>query len=1081
MRFGILGPLHASTDGGGLNVGGLIQQRILAALLLKPNRVVPFDQLIEVGWPDEAPRTGRRLVQNRVAALRAVLTRAGAVIESHDSGYRLRVHEDELDRLLFDDLVERGRAAGSPQLLREALGLWRGPALAGLTGPPLSRDAAELEEKRLVVLEECVELELAAGAHDRLVAELEALVADHPLRERLVAQLMLARYRCGRQADALDAYRALADRLAGELGIDPGAEVRRLHTSVLHKDPSLDLAVGAAGASPADDEMPTLTPSQLPSDVYGFTGRAADLARLDRLLTDGGARPAAVISAIAGTAGVGKTALAVHWSHQVRDEFPDGQLYINLYGYSPMPAVRPIDALSRLLRALGVPAEKVPTEVPEATEMYRNLLADRRILVVLDNAGSADQVRPLLPRSSGSLALVTSRNALAELAIQDGAEQITLGVLSPGEALALLELLLGVERVAAEPEAAAELARLCSYLPLALRIAVANVGDDSIAAYAANLTAGNRLAALEVEDDPKNAVRAVFDLSYAALSQPAQRMFRLLGLVPGSDFSPGVASNVADLPLADAERLLDELAAAHLINLEAPGRYSFHDLLRLHAAEHAGAEEDDPARDTATARVYDYYLHTARAAVDQLYPGIVQLPLPDWTTGNARPLGFDDRTQAMEWLDTERANLVVMVHAAEQSSPSAAWRLASAFGIDLRRRGYWAEGIEVASAGLAAAVADNELHPQGVMHHGMSELFIFQSRYTEAIEHLTRLLDISRQTDWAEGTSTALSQLAVVYCNIGRPAEALRYIAEAIDVDRRLDWRLGLAVDLQSLALVHWELGRLDEAAARNEEALTLADRLDSEELTCISHGNLAEVYAAQGRIADAREHLERALSMSRESGDRSVEADFLGSLATVERLAGNLGRAFELVHAANALAHELGTTRYELRALNVLASLNDDLGRQPVAIQHSQTALRVADASTDRYPYVQALIGLGAAHCHQGQQDNARAWIDKAIAESESSGYRMLLGLARAVLAEIQLGRGRAAEAIAEAGLALAIHRETGYRPAEADALALIGRAYGDEDPEQAERYAREAYALYAAMGMPVPGRVRALAQHAA
>jgi DNA-binding SARP family transcriptional activator len=1079
MRFGILGPLRASTDDGELNVGGLIQQRILAALLLNPNRVVPFDRLIEIGWPDETPRTGRRLVQNRVAALRAVLTRAGAVIESHDSGYRLRVHPDELDRLLFDDLVERGRAAGSPQLLREALGLWRGPALAGLTGPPLSRDAAELEEKRLVVLEECVELELAAGAHDRLVAELAALVDAHPSRERLVGQLMLALYRCGRQAEALDAYRSLADRLSGELGIDPGAELRRLHNSVLHKDPSLDLVVGAA---PDDESMPSLIPSQLPSDVYGFTGRAADLARLDRLLTDGGTRPAAVISAIAGTAGVGKTALAVHWSHQVRDEFPDGQLYINLYGYSPMPAVRPIDALSRLLRALGVPAERVPTEVSEATEMYRNLLADRRILVVLDNAGSAEQVRPLLPRSSGSLALVTSRNALAELAAQDGADQITLGVLSAGEARALLELLLGAERIAAEPEAAAELARLCSYLPLALRIAVANVGDDSIATYAANLTAGNRLAALAVEDDPKNAVRAVFDVSYAALSQPAQRMFRLLGLVPGSDFSAGVASNVADLPLADAERLLDELSAAHLINLEGPGRYSFHDLLRLHAAEHARAEEDDPARAAATARVYGYYLHTARAAADQLYPGIVHLPVPDWTTLNAQPLGFDNSAQAMEWLDTERPNLVVMVeHAADRGFPSAAWQLAGAFGIDLRRRGYWAEAVEVAGAGLAAAVADSELHPQGVMHHGLSDLFIVKSRYTEAIEHLTRLLDISRQTDWAEGISTALSQLSIVYCNIGRPAEALRYIAEAIDVDQRLDWSLGLAVDLQSLALVQWELGRLDEAAARNEEALALADRLDNGELTCISHGNLAEVYAAQGRITDARDHLERAVSMSREFGDRSVEADFLGSLATVERLAGNRGRAFELVHAANTLAQEFGTTRYELRALNVLASLNDDLGRQPIAIQHSQTALRVADASTDRYPYVQALIGLAAAHCHRGQQDNARAWIDKAVAESDESGYRMLLGQARSVLAEIQLSGGRVAEAIAEAELALAIHRETGYRPAEADVLALIGRAYGDEDPEQAGRYAQDAFALYAEMGMPVPGRVRALAQHTA
>jgi DNA-binding SARP family transcriptional activator len=1061
VRFEILGPLRALDGDHELNLGGPVGQRILATLLLSPNRIVSHSRLIEVAWPDDPPATSRRLVQNRVAALRNVLTRAGSVIETHDAGYRLRLRSSELDRLLFDDLVERGRAGGGNRhLLREALSLWRGPALVGLTDTPLARDAAELEEKRLVVLEECLDLELAAGAHDRVVDELAESVAAHPHRERLVAHLMLALHRGGQQAAALAAYRALADRLADELGIDPGPELRRRYEEIRQADaPPVAAAEEPAGP----------TPSQLPVDVFGFTGREPDLARLDGLLAGGRTAPAAVISAIAGMAGVGKTALAVHWAHRVRASFPDGQLYVNLRGYSPMPALRPIDALSRFLRALGVAAEQVPTDIEEAAELYRSLLAERRVLVVLDNGAGADQVRPLLPPPSRSLAVVTSRDALRDL----DSDRITLGVLSGDEARSLLARLLGAERLAAEPAAADDLARLCAYLPLALRIAAANIGDgERLADYAAKLSSENRLAALDVGDDEQAAVRGVFDLSYAALSGPAQRMYRLLGLVPGPDVTVEAASSLADVPVDEAEALIDELATAHLINEGTPGRFAFHDLVRLHAAGHAGTDED------AVGRLYEYYIHTARAAVEVLQPGLAQLPLPDWTVANARPLDFADETPAAAWLDAERANLVVAVsHAAEHGPRSAAWLLATAFGVDLRSRGYRTEAAQVGRAGLAAAEAGHDLRAQVVLHNGLSSLLILESQYPAANEHLTRMLEISREIDWPEGISTALSHLAVMDSNIGRPERALGHIAAAIALDRRLGWNLGLVVDLQSLALVYWELGRLREAVDCHAESLSLGRDLDNTELACITLGNLAEVYCGQGRLGDARDHLEQALKLARNTENHSVEADFLGSLAMVDRLVGDHGRAFELAHAGLALAREVAAPRYELRALNVLACLNSDLGRWSRAAEYSRIALHVVAASDDRYPQVQALIGLASAHGHLGRYDEARAGIGEAIRIAEESGYRMLLGQARTVLAEIELHRGAVPAAIEQARAALAIQRDTGHRPGEADALGVIALGTAGADPVAAEPIARQACALYVEFGMPAPGRLRALA----
>ncbi|HEX2773546.1 MAG TPA: BTAD domain-containing putative transcriptional regulator, partial [Micromonosporaceae bacterium] len=568
MEFRVLGPFEVRAGGRLIDVGPVRQRRILAALLLHANHAVSLSRLVEVAWDDDPPATARRQVQNRVAALRRVLTPAGGSIDAHGSGYLLRVEPGALDAVAFDKLAERGHAASDPKLLREALLLWRGPALSGLGGTVLDREATGLEERRLAVLEECLELELAEGRHSQIVAELRTPIAEHPLRERFVALLMVALYRCGRQAEALAAYGELAGRLADELGIDPGPELRRLHEAVLREESSL-----AAPTPPVRVASGAVTPAQLPADVSGFTGRMADVARLDRLLSDGQIERAVVISAISGTAGVGKTALAVHWAHLVRDKFGDGQLYLNLRGHARDAPLPPIDAVTSLLRGLGVAPERIPPELDDAAALYRTLLADRRVLVLLDDAANAEQVRPLLPGGSANLVLITSRDTLAGLVARDGARRITLTTLDQDEAYALLARTLGPERVAAQPAATAELARLCAYLPLALRIAAANIADEaSIGEYAAQLADGNRLAALAIAGDDQAAVRSVFDLSYQTLSEPVRRTFRLLGLVPGPDVTVDAAASVTAVEPAEARQLLGQLVAGHLIEQRPDGR-----------------------------------------------------------------------------------------------------------------------------------------------------------------------------------------------------------------------------------------------------------------------------------------------------------------------------------------------------------------------------------------------------------------------------------------------------------------------------------------------------------------------------
>jgi DNA-binding SARP family transcriptional activator len=595
MRFRVLGPLEVSvSDGTPVSVSAPKHRVLLSILLLHANHRVSADRLATAVWPGGPPRSAGGLLRTYVCGLRHSLRlgEPGVLprLVTRPGGYELTVATEDLDLSLFEDLSARGLSAldhGNPAqaapLLRAALGLWRGePAEGACLDADTETVAASLREQRLAVEEAWARAQFALGDDRELVLRLAELAAAHPFREHLHSQLMLALYRAGRQAEALSVFTGLRRRLVAELGSEPSQPVRDLHERILRGDPGL--------AGPARSWLEGLgqpvAPRQLPPGTADFTGRRENLGRLA-----GAARAGVPAVAICGPAGAGKTALAVHWAHQIADRFPDGQLFVDLQGYSPGSPVATAEALRRFLSALGTAPDRIPPDQEEASALFRSLVAGKRVMVLLDNAGSAGQVRPLLPGAAGCLAVITSRSRLPGLLARSGGTTVGVGPLAASEAVSLLRALLGDARVDAEPAAAAAIAARCAYLPLAVRIAAeraAHRPQMPLARLAAELAAEHdRLDALTAGEDPGTAVRSVLSWSYRGLPPAAARLFRLLGLHPGPDISVPAAAALAGTSTTDAARLLETLADIHLLEETAPGRYHLHDLLRAYAAERA--------------------------------------------------------------------------------------------------------------------------------------------------------------------------------------------------------------------------------------------------------------------------------------------------------------------------------------------------------------------------------------------------------------------------------------------------------------------------------------------------------------
>ncbi|OLF15466.1 AfsR/SARP family transcriptional regulator [Actinophytocola xanthii] len=1043
MRIQVLGPLRVWHGDEEVDLGPPARRAVLGLLVLAGGEPVPRSALVDLLWGERPPPSAVNVLQTHVKHLRRLLepdrpNRARSDLLPHvRGGYALPVDPARADLPRFRGLVAQANAAHRDgdvgrvaRLLGEALELWHGPPLVDV---PLLADhptVVSLLAERRVALARYGDAMIELGTAAEVLPALVEAAVEQPLDEPAQARLIRAYHAVGERAKAFQTYQQVRHRLAEELGVDPGPELRAAHGALLRNDSddSDDGNDSGAGTTGPGRGAATPAPAQLPPDVSGFTGRAAALAALDEMVS--GTGPAVPIAAVCGAGGVGKTALAVHWSHRVRGRFADGQLYANLRGHAPMPAARPIEVLAQFLRALGVPAEQVPTELEAASALYRTMLADRRVLVVLDNVARPDQVRPLLPGSPGCLVLVTARDRMGGLVAMDGARQLSLDVLTPEEAAALLSTILGEQRVAAEPEAAGELAKLCVYLPLALRIAAANLADRpyrGVADHVQELREGNPLAALEVPGDEQAAVRTAFDLSYAALPDRTRLLFRLLGLVPGTDFGQEVAAALVDLPVAEAAQHLNRLADAHLVEQHTPGRFRFHDLLRRYAVEQTEEHDPPPVRQAATERLHEWYLHGVDRAAGLLYPHMLRLPVPA-PRGLPVEAPFADRSAASNWLDAERGNLVATVRHA--SPAPAAWLLADSLRGYFWLCQYFLDWQAVAEAGLEAATTGGDERARAAARLSLADLYQRQSRYRPAVEHYAHALVLARRAEWSAGHAAVLGNLGCVYWQAGRLTPAVSHFDRALELSRRTGHTAGEAVTLGNLGLVHWERGELRRAALHCAQALELYRRIGSRYGEAINLGNLARIRHALGE--DVTELLETTLALHREAGDRYGEAETRTQRARTLRDRGDLGAALDQARSALALASDIGDPRNQSEALHTLGTVEHRLGSVPDAVRHLREALDLARRSGDRYPECEALTALALA-C--GDPEYAR----EALATARWAGYRVQEALALNAIAELSAAAGRGREAADYARKALEALRGTDHRVAGRQVSAVL------------------------------------------
>lgn len=896
----MLGPLEAWADGQRVRVGGARAEKLLAALALELDRAVPVDRLVDVLWDDDPPATASRQVQNTAAALRRLLSEVapGELLVTDGPGYRLASGGVRVDtQVFFDclalarDAVAVGELAKTVEELRCALNLWRGPALAGIGSHLLAGAAVELDERRLSTLEHCVELELELGRHRELIGELSALVASHPLRERFTAQLMLALYRGGRAGDALDACRRLRIQLADELGLDAGPELRRLESAILRADPALEvtLEIGRSAAPP---------PRQLPADIPAFVGREP---LLDSLLPTGNL----VITAIDGTAGVGKTALAVRFAHRIADRFPDGQLYVDLRGFDPAAAPLPPGVvLGQFLRALG--SHRVPSDLDERASLYRTLLADKRMLILLDNAASTEQVRPLLPGSPTCLVLTTSRDRLTGLVIKHGARRLTVDLLTPDEAVLLLRQTVGTARVDHEPGAATELAELAARLPLALRIVAERANqlpDAPLAELAAELRAER--SGLDALDTDEANLRTAFSYSYRALDPATASMFRLLGLGRFRDIGIPACSALTGQSTSDTRHQLRALARANLLTEHPPGRYAFHDLLRAYARELTGVLDGEPTRRSAIHRVLDFYLHTAYNAYLRLTRLNWPIPLERPDPG-VRPLVFADYHQALAWCETERDNLLAATEcAASQGFPSHAWQLPCALWEFYYLRKYWADWVTGHESALTAASQLGDRRAEARVLNGLGAAHGDQGQLDLARAYYRQSIDAALETGDRYGEAVARHNLGNVYRQEGRHSDALAHYQHALTIDRAVGERNGEGIVLACIADCYRALARYPEALANYQAAIAIHRANDEPRGQANALHGIAEVYRELGRTEPALDHYQRALALRRTTHDTWGTAATLNSLATLHNDTGEPAIAHQHQQEAGTL---LGT-----------------------------------------------------------------------------------------------------------------------------------------------------------------------------
>lgn len=959
LTFGLLGSVQICFNGEPVALGPPRQRAVLAALLLHVNQVTPVATIIDLVWGDDPPRTARKNVQLYVWRLRQLLADR---VHSAPPGYRITAAPAELDLSRFEARLSAGRAAAragdlkrATALYRTALGLWRGAPLADVASlGGFGASAAWLERRRLLAYEEYVDLELDLGRHQEMIAVLDDLVTRYPLHERFAEQQVATLHRLGRRGEAIEAYQRCRRALADGLNVAPGPVLSRLAELARQPPPAGSMAPAAA----------LRVPRQLPHPGPQLVGRQRSLAAVRQALTAApGRRPS--ICVVTGPAGVGKSALAVWAAHQVARHFPDGQLYADLRGATAgLPPLPPGEVLGRFLRALTGPGSAVPADPDEAATTLCSLLADRRLLLVLDNARDAAQVRPLLPAGQRCAVLVTSRRHLPEL---DAVRQLELGVLDDTDAVELLRQLAGAARIDHQPDTAVRLARRLGGLPLALRIAGARLAarphwtlamlDDRLR------DRHRRLPELRLGDV---AVRTSFLVSYQHLAHPlAPRLFRLIGAVDGPEVTPAAAAALLGVEPCHAGEALDELVDARLMEETAARRYVLHDLIRLFARELA-AEEPEADRETALTRVLDHYLAAARHAVGLLRPGTRAA-----TTDGPAPFASPD--DALAWLHSERPNLVAAVRQAAAAPATARYavELADTLFLFFEMCGHINDWITVDQAGLTAAERLGDHVPRARLLHDLAVAHFHRHDTVEAHRLLQDSLAASRTAGDDDGQSRALNQLGVLHATAGRHDDALTCFEHALRLRRRLGDLRSCAATMGNIGMVHRLAGRYEESIRCCRSAARLARRSAAPEIEANALGNLGEVQCRLGRYRAALDYLQASLAVAGVPVNERNRGSIMGTLADACLGDGQTGpairyaeRAVEAMRRADfrhgeaaalrrlgAMLCEHGDTERGVQQLRLALALFTDLGGSEADEVRAQLRLRAEGSSAVHNP----------------------------------------------------------------------------------------------------------------------------------
>ncbi|MBZ3902495.1 tetratricopeptide repeat protein [Streptomyces scabiei] len=921
VEFGVLGSVEASIDGQSAMLGHTRQRGVLAVLLVDVNCLVTPDQLADRIWGDRPPKRARATLHSYLSRLRRSLDATSeAAIARQPGGYVLTLAETaSVDLHSFRHLVAQAGASNdgshAESLFEQALRLWRAEAFADLDTPWINALRDTLDQERLAAQLDLADLRLGMGRHAALLPELSARAAMYPLDERVNGQLMLAQHRCGRPAEALDHYRRIHRRLADELGIGPGQALRDIQTAILQQDSTpASLSGTPVWQSPR--------PAQLPLAAADFTGRFSEMAQLDGLLTavsapsprgeeQGIARAAsAVVASVSGTAGVGKSTLAVHWAHRVREAFPDGQLYVNLRGFDPSgPMVSPAEAVRGFLDAFGISPDRVPPTLEAQVGLYRSLLDDRRVLVLLDNARDVQQVRPLLPGARGCLALVTSRDRLTGLAVAENAQALALDLLAPAEARDLLTSRLGVRRTAGESAAADQIIARCAGLPLALAIVAARAAahpDVALTVFAEELQEDSSpLDALD-GGDPTTRLRAVFSSSYQALSTDAARLFRLLGLHPGPDTALRAVAALAGLPLTRTRALVTELIRGHLLTEHKPGRYIFHDLLRAYATELVGVHDSDHERRSATHRLLDHYLHTAHSADSLLTCTRDPIPLAPARPGAAAE-ELTDHRQALTWLTTERSVLLTAIKQTPGGFDAHTWRLAAALTTFLDRQGHWHAQAAALTTALDAARRHDDRAGQANSHRALGFIHTRLGHPDAAHTQYALALDLFSELADPAGQARIHQELGRISLHHGRFRDALGHAHQALVHYRAVHNRGGQVIALNHIGRYHARLGERRQALTHGRQALALAEEIMDLDGQAYSWDALGYVHHHLGQCRQAIGCYRKALDLFRETGDRYHEATSFADVGDTHHTASEPTAAHEAWTRALTIFDELG------------------------------------------------------------------------------------------------------------------------------------------------------------------------------